>query len=68
MALNGIIEIQNLSFSRGSRAIFKDINISIEAGKIADIIAVNGDPLEDISLLQSISFVMKDGKVYKQLN
>ena len=41
---------------------------SIEAGKIADIIAVNGDPLEDISLLKSIAFVMKDGKVYKQIN
>jgi imidazolonepropionase-like amidohydrolase len=27
---------------------------------------VNGDPLQDISLLEHVQFVMKDGKVYKQ--
>lgn len=35
------------------------------AGKLADIIAVPGDPLEDISVMQHVTFVMKDGKVYK---
>ncbi len=38
----------------------------IEANKKADIVAVKGNPLEDITLLQNVSFVMKDGKVYKQ--
>lgn len=38
---------------------------SIEAGKWADIVAVKGDPLQDIKLLQHVSFVMKAGKVYK---
>jgi len=38
---------------------------SISAGKLADIIAVNGDPLEDISLLSHVSFVMKAGEVYR---
>jgi imidazolonepropionase-like amidohydrolase len=38
---------------------------SISQGKFADIVAVNGNPLEDISLLSEVSFVMKDGKVYK---
>jgi imidazolonepropionase-like amidohydrolase len=38
---------------------------SIKAGKYADLIAVNGDPLKDISLLENIEFVMKEGKVYK---
>ena len=39
---------------------------SIKAGKYADMIAVGGDPLKDISLLESVAFVMKDGTVYKQ--
>jgi imidazolonepropionase-like amidohydrolase len=38
---------------------------SIEVGKHADIIAVLGNPLEDISRLESIEFVMKGGQVYK---
>ncbi len=38
---------------------------SIEPGKYADIIAVEGDPLKDISVLEHVRFVMKDGKVYK---
>ncbi|MEA1882595.1 MAG: amidohydrolase family protein [Candidatus Marinimicrobia bacterium] len=38
---------------------------TIETGKIADIIAVKGNPLEDITVLQEVSFVMKNGQVYK---
>lgn len=38
---------------------------SIAAGKLADIVAVTGDPLEDVSLLENVSFVMKGGVVYK---
>jgi imidazolonepropionase-like amidohydrolase len=37
---------------------------SLEAGKFADIIAVPGDPLQDIAVMEKVSFVMKDGKVY----
>jgi imidazolonepropionase-like amidohydrolase len=33
---------------------------------IADIIAVKGNPLNDITLLQNVAFVMKEGKIYKQ--
>jgi imidazolonepropionase-like amidohydrolase len=43
-----------------------DIIGSIKPGKFADIIAVSGDPLQDVSVLENVSFVMKDGKVYKQ--
>jgi imidazolonepropionase-like amidohydrolase len=39
---------------------------SIEAGKFADIIAVNGDPAKDVTVLENPVFVMKGGVVYKQ--
>jgi len=39
---------------------------SIEPGYAADIVAVSGDPLRDITLLQKLTFVMKNGVVYKQ--
>jgi imidazolonepropionase-like amidohydrolase len=37
----------------------------IALGAYADIIAVNGDPLTDVKALENVSFVMKDGKVFK---
>ncbi len=39
---------------------------SIEPGYTADIIAVSGDPLKDVAVLQKVQFVMKDGAVYKK--
>ena len=39
---------------------------AVAAGKHADLIAVDGDPLKDISLLEHVRFVMKAGVVYKQ--
>lgn len=38
---------------------------TIEEGKLADIIAVSGDPLRDINAMGNVIFVMKDGVVYK---
>lgn len=38
---------------------------SIEAGKIADIIAVDGNPLHDMAVMHRVSVVIKDGVVYK---
>jgi len=43
-----------------------DIIGSIKPGKYADVIAVSGDPLQDVSLLEHVQFVMKEGKIYKQ--
>jgi imidazolonepropionase-like amidohydrolase len=39
---------------------------SINVGKYADVIAVSGDPLKDVTVLENVQFVMKDGVVYKQ--
>ena len=39
---------------------------AVAAGKYADLIAVDGDPLKDISVLEHVRFVMKNGTVYKQ--
>jgi len=40
---------------------------TLERGKRADLIAVYGDPLRDVTALKRVSFVMKDGAVYKDL-
>ena len=42
----------------------KDLGM-VAAGKLADVVAVPGDPIADISLMKRVSFVMKDGVVYK---
>ena len=39
---------------------------TIEVGKRADLIAVAGNPLRDVTLLARVDFVMRDGEVYKQ--
>ncbi|MDQ7048625.1 MAG: amidohydrolase family protein [Enterobacterales bacterium] len=39
---------------------------SLSVGKLADLVAVKGDPLKDMSLMETISFVMKDGVIVKQ--
>jgi imidazolonepropionase-like amidohydrolase len=38
---------------------------TIDAGKWADIIAVDGDPLKDVTTLEHVKFVMKGGEVVK---
>jgi imidazolonepropionase-like amidohydrolase len=38
---------------------------AIEPGKLADIVAVPGNPLEQISVMESVDFVMKDGAIYR---
>ena len=39
---------------------------ALKAGYFADVIAVPGDPLQDIGVLQKVSFVMKGGIVYRR--
>jgi imidazolonepropionase-like amidohydrolase len=38
---------------------------SLEAGKLADVVAVNTDPLKDVTVLEKIPFVMKGGVIYR---
>jgi imidazolonepropionase-like amidohydrolase len=39
---------------------------ALEPGYLADIVAVSGDPLQDISAVENVAFVMKGGVVYKK--
>ena len=68
MVKNGMPEmeaIQSATMETAKLLKIEDKLGSIEAGKIADIIAVEGDPLADISTLKDIVLVMKEVKVYK---
>ena len=53
--------------SRGASLLDMDGKIGVLApGAFADIIAVDGDPVHDIKLLEHVQFVMKDGKVFRR--
>lgn len=39
---------------------------TLESGKMADIVAVDGDPIQDITVMTKVSFVMKNGEVFKK--
>jgi imidazolonepropionase-like amidohydrolase len=68
MVKYGMTPVQALRSATSSAAelldMEKDIG-AVAAGKYADIVAVKGDPLADITLLQKIDFVMKGGEVWK---
>jgi imidazolonepropionase-like amidohydrolase len=53
--------------ARAAELLRKDKDLgSITAGKLADVIAVPGNPLEDISAMRRVDFVMKDGAIFKR--
>jgi imidazolonepropionase-like amidohydrolase len=61
------LAVLQADFLDGAKALGWDGQIgSLEPGYLADIVAVAGDPLQDISVVQKVSFVMKDGVVYKK--
>jgi imidazolonepropionase-like amidohydrolase len=52
--------------SSAARLLGWDKNVgTLATGKWADVVAVPGDPLQDITAMERASFVMKDGKIYK---
>jgi imidazolonepropionase-like amidohydrolase len=57
--------IQSATSSAADLLGHSDIVGSIKPGKYADVIAVTGDPLQDVSVLEKVEFVMKDGRIYK---
>jgi imidazolonepropionase-like amidohydrolase len=57
--------IQSATINAADLLDWKDKTGSLTKGKLADIIAVEGNPLEDITILEHVKFVMKDGTVYK---
>jgi imidazolonepropionase-like amidohydrolase len=66
---SGMTAMQAIQSATVNAADLLDISAktgSITVGKYADIIAVIGDPLADVSLLEHVSFVMKEGVVYKK--
>lgn len=57
--------IQSATINAADLLDWKDKTGSITKGKLADIIAVEGNPLDNITILEHVKFVMKDGTVYK---
>lgn len=57
--------IQSATINAADLIDWKDKTGSITKGKLADIIAVDGNPLDNITILEHVKFVMKDGTVYK---
>ncbi len=68
MAADGMTPVQSLRAGTSVAADLLGLQNKIgtlEAGKLADIVAVPGNPLEDIKATQSVIFVMKEGVVYR---
>ena len=64
MCENGMTPAQAITAATKLMRKWDDIG-SIEAGKFADVVAFDGDPMEDITAMTRCCFVMKGGEVYK---
>ena len=65
LGLTPLQSVQTATTSAADLLGWSDKVGTIEAGKWADIVAVDGDPLSDVTTLQNVKFVMKGGEVYK---
>lgn len=61
-----MFSIQSATITNASLLDMKDQLGQIQEGYIADIIAVNEDPTKNISTMEDVVFVMKEGKIYKK--
>ncbi len=57
--------IQSATIRAAELLQWQDRTGSLTAGKLADIVAVPGNPLDDVTALEKVQFVMKEGKVYR---
>src|SRR5215469_8340874 len=65
----GMTPAQAIRSATATAAELLEVNDSlgtVEAGKLADIVAVPGDPLSDVSVMEKVDFVMKGGVVYRR--
>jgi len=65
----GMTPAQAIRSATATAAELLEVNASlgtVEAGKLADIVAVPGDPLSDVSLMEKVDFVMKGGALVKR--
>ena len=68
MVKSGMPAMEAIQSATSVAADFLDIGEThgrLKAGKQADVIAVPGNPLEDITVMERVSFVMKGGEVFK---
>jgi len=66
LGMKPLAAIQAATMNAADLMGWSDRTGSLEAGKWADIIAVDADPLNDVRVLQDVAFVMKAGTVYKE--
>ena len=68
MVKRGMTPLQSIQSGTINTAKLFDLNDrgTLQAGQRADIVAVQGNPLKDITVLQNVGFVMKAGVVYRQ--
>lgn len=60
-----MLEAITVATSKPAAVLGRDDIGAIEVGRLADIVAVPGDPLADPMLMGAVSFVMKDGEIYR---
>ena len=66
MGLTPLQAIQTATVNASKLLGWDDRIGAVEAGKFADLIAVEGDPTKDVTVLERIKFVMKGGVVVKK--